>query len=66
MYSDVQLFIDGQWCDGASGQTLPIANPATGTTLAKLAHADRDDLDRALEAAERGFKVWRKTSAYER
>ncbi len=66
MYSDVQLFIDGQWCDGASGQTLPIANPATGTTLAKLARADREDLDRALDAAERGFKVWRKTSAHER
>ena len=64
MYSDVQLFIDGQWCDGASGQTLPIANPATGTTIAKLARAEKADLDRALDAAERGFKTWRKVSAH--
>ena len=31
-----------------------------------MAHADRDDLDRALAAAEKGFHVWRKISAYER
>ena len=61
MYSDVQLFIDGQWCDGASGNTLPIANPATGAVIARLAHADRADLDHALDAADRGFRVWRKT-----
>ena len=66
MYSDVQLFIDGQWCDGAAGNTLPIANPATGAVIGKLAHADRADLDRALDAADRGFRVWRKTSAHER
>jgi len=66
MYSDVQLFIDGQWCDGASGQTLPIANPATGTTIARLARAERADLDRALDAAERGFRLWRRISAHER
>ena len=66
MYSDVQLFIDGQWCDGAAGNTLPIANPATGAVIGKLARADRADLDRALDAADRGFRVWRKTSAHER
>ena len=66
MYSDVQLFIDGQWCDGAAGNTLPIANPATGAVIARLARADRADLDRALDAADRGFRVWRKTSAHER
>ncbi|HEY2925290.1 NAD-dependent succinate-semialdehyde dehydrogenase [Piscinibacter sp.] len=66
MYSDVQLFIDGNWCDGASRKSQPIVNPATGRTLAQLAHADRSDLDRALAAAERGFKQWRRVSAFER
>ena len=28
MYTDVCLFIDGQWCAGASGSTEPIVNPA--------------------------------------
>ena len=66
MYSDVNLFIDGQWCQGASGKSEPIVNPATGQAMARLAHADRADLDRALAAAERGFKQWRAVPAFER
>ena len=66
MYPDVQLFIDGAWTPGASGRALEVLNPATGEVLGRLAHAERPDLDRALDAAERGFKVWRGVSAYER
>ena len=66
MYSDVSLFIDGQWCQGASGKTEPILNPATGKQIARLAHADRADLDRALAAADKGFKQWRTVSAFDR
>ena len=66
MYPDVQLFIDGAWTPAASGRTLEVLNPATGEVLGRLAHAERPDLDRALAAAERGFKAWRGVSAYER
>ncbi|HEV7913087.1 MAG TPA: NAD-dependent succinate-semialdehyde dehydrogenase, partial [Albitalea sp.] len=66
MYDDIQLFIDGAWCDGAARKTLPILNPADGQVLAQLAHAERSDLDRALDAADRGFKAWRKVPAHER
>jgi succinate-semialdehyde dehydrogenase/glutarate-semialdehyde dehydrogenase len=43
-----------------------VLNPATGEQIGTLARAERADLDRALAAADRGFKVWRNTSAYER
>ncbi len=66
IYPDIQLFIDGQWRDGAEGNTLPIIDPATEEEIGRLAHATRPDLDAALEAAEKGFKVWRNTSAFER
>lgn len=66
MYSDVQLFINGAWCDGAAGKSEPILDPATGQPLARLAHADRSDLDRALAAADAGFHAWRKVSAFDR
>jgi len=66
MYPDTQLFIDGVWCASAAGRTLPVVSPGTGEVIGQLAHADRADLDRALEAAEKGFAVWRKISAYER
>ena len=64
MYPDVQLYIDGAWTRAASGRELVVINPATGEPAGKLAHAERADLDRALEAAEKGFHVWRKISAH--
>ncbi|HEY9239465.1 MAG TPA: NAD-dependent succinate-semialdehyde dehydrogenase [Burkholderiaceae bacterium] len=66
MYSDVKLFINGEWTTGSSGKSEPIVNPATGQVLARLAHASPSDLDEALHAADKGFKVWRKVSAFER
>lgn len=66
MYSDVQLFIDGEWCAGSGGRSEPILNPATGESIGRLAHAGRVDLDQALHAADKGFKLWRKVPAFER
>jgi succinate-semialdehyde dehydrogenase/glutarate-semialdehyde dehydrogenase len=66
MYANVSLFIDGAWTPAASGRTLTVMNPATGEPLGTVAHAERPDLDRALAAAEKGFAVWKKVSAYER
>lgn len=53
------LYIAGAWCGDEGRETLPVLNPATGATQAKLPLATEADLDRALDAAERGFLVWR-------
>ena len=66
MYPDVQLFIDGQWRNAAGNRSIPVLNPATEEVLATVAHASKDDLDEALSAAEKGFAVWKKVSAYDR
>src|SRR6202046_4245494 len=66
MYPEVQLFVDGEWTNAAAGRFLDVMNPSTGEPVGKVAHADRADLDRALEAADKGFKVWRKVSAFDR
>ncbi|NBS97396.1 MAG: aldehyde dehydrogenase family protein, partial [Betaproteobacteria bacterium] len=66
MYPNTQLFIDGAWCDAAAGRTIPVVNPATGEPIGTVAFAEQADLDRALDAADRGFAVWRKVSAFER
>ena len=65
-YPAVQLFIDGAWGPSAAGKTLDVLNPATGEVVGTVAHAEIPDLDRALAAAEKGFAVWRRMSAYER
>lgn len=65
-YPDTQLLINGQWQPAASGKTIAVHNPATGTVIGQLAHAGIEDLDRALAAAEKGFAIWKNTSAHER
>src|SRR5438552_1995798 len=66
MYADVSLFIDGAWSAAATGKAIPVVNPATSEPIGVVAHAERGDLDRALEAAHRGFRTWSKVSAFER
>nr|WP_278116085.1 NAD-dependent succinate-semialdehyde dehydrogenase [Mesorhizobium sp. WSM4875]WIE94626.1 NAD-dependent succinate-semialdehyde dehydrogenase [Mesorhizobium sp. WSM4875] len=65
-YRDVKLFINGEWTDAEGGRTIDVENPATGERLGTVAHAGRKDLERAVQAVERGFATWSATSAYER
>jgi succinate-semialdehyde dehydrogenase/glutarate-semialdehyde dehydrogenase len=66
MYSDVSLFIDGAWGPAAGNRTIDVVNPATGDKIGTVSHASISDLDRALGAADKGFRVWRTISAYDR
>ncbi len=66
MYANLELFIDGQWLNGDGRAGEDVINPATEKPLARLPHASTADLDRALEAAKKGFATWRAVSAYER
>ncbi len=66
MAQDVLLHIDGKWRPAFSGRTIDIINPATEEVIGKLSRAGIGDLDAALEAAAKGFAIWRKTSAFER
>ncbi|MES5099462.1 NAD-dependent succinate-semialdehyde dehydrogenase [Agrobacterium sp. BA1120] len=65
-YPDIKLLINGEWRDALSGKTIAVSDPATDEILGQIAHAEKADLDLALDAADKGFKVWRETSAYER
>ena len=65
-YPEISLYVDGGWCKGAGGKTLPVLNPATGDAIGSVPVATRADLDRALDAADKGFQAWRKVSAYDR
>lgn len=65
-YPQPKLFIAGQWRMGSGGDTLSVRNPATGEELAPLPVANKADLDEALSAVEKGFPIWRATSAYDR
>src|SRR6201996_8942081 len=62
-YPSIELYIDGRWkrADG-----VPVLNPADESVLGTVPTASIADLDDAIAAAERGFKVWRKTSPAKR
>jgi succinate-semialdehyde dehydrogenase/glutarate-semialdehyde dehydrogenase len=66
MYTSLEHYIDGNWVKGSGAKTQEVMNPATSKPIGELAHASKGDLDKALAAADKGFKTWRKVSAYER
>jgi len=65
-YPELALYIDGAWTPGARGRTEPVIEPATGRVLGEVPLAEAEDLDRAIAAAERGFRVWRDTPVDQR
>ncbi|HET9023226.1 MAG TPA: aldehyde dehydrogenase family protein [Burkholderiaceae bacterium] len=60
-------FINGQWVPAASGQTLPVINPATGETFDTLARGDARDIDDAVAATRAALSgAWGRMTATER
>jgi succinate-semialdehyde dehydrogenase/glutarate-semialdehyde dehydrogenase len=65
-YTKLGLYIDGEWVFQASGGTLKVYNPADETVIGELPLAGISELDAALAAAQRGFRVWKRTPAHDR
>ncbi|SCB51866.1 Aldehyde dehydrogenase family protein [Bradyrhizobium shewense] len=66
VYPKVRMFIAGEWTEGGSDRSEKILNPATGQPIGETPYASRGDLDRAIMAAQEGFEIWRKVSAFDR
>ncbi|MGO9584110.1 MAG: gamma-aminobutyraldehyde dehydrogenase [Acidimicrobiales bacterium] len=61
------LFIGGEWVAPVQGGTDEDINPATGETIAKVAVASKEDVDRAVSAAQKAYdEVWFDTPPKER
>lgn len=50
-----QNYVDGEWVDGSTGETIPVTDPAAGEQIAEVARATPDDVDRAVAAAREAF-----------
>jgi len=63
-----KLLINNRWTEAASGRTFATMNPSTGEEICRVAEADKEDVDRAVQAARRAFELgpWRKMAAAER
>ncbi len=61
-----QLYIGGEWRDGAEGATIEIEDPATQETIAEVADATGDDATAALAACAENQAEWQHTPPRER
>ncbi|MGO9932848.1 MAG: NAD-dependent succinate-semialdehyde dehydrogenase [Steroidobacteraceae bacterium] len=65
-YPQLHMIIDGEKVPVGHRRTHTVVNPATGAALGALPLADAADLDRALQTAFRGFRLWRDAPAQQR
>jgi acyl-CoA reductase-like NAD-dependent aldehyde dehydrogenase len=61
-----RMFVDGDWCDAASGATIEATSPATGESLGPVAEGSREDARRAIAAANAAFPSWAARTGFER
>ncbi|WP_417321108.1 aldehyde dehydrogenase family protein [Erythrobacter aureus] len=62
--ADYKNLIDGEMVD--NGEWLEVLNPANEQVVGRVPACGKDELDRAVAAARRAFKDWKKTSREER
>ena len=61
-----QNFINGHWCDSASGAVHDVSDPATGEVFARVPDSSEDDARQATVAAQAAFEGWRTLPARDR
>ncbi|MEM1334528.1 MAG: aldehyde dehydrogenase family protein [Actinomycetota bacterium] len=61
-----KFYIDGQWVEPSTTETLEVINPATEQPIGTIALGGPADVDAAVAAAQRAFESWSQTSVEER
>ncbi len=66
MTTDLSMYVAGAAVPAASGATEEVLNPATGVPIARAPLGDKEDVDRAVAAADAAFEDWAETPPGER
>jgi succinate-semialdehyde dehydrogenase / glutarate-semialdehyde dehydrogenase len=61
-----QCYVDGGWVDADGRGTIEVDNPATGEVLGTVPKFGATETRRTIEAADRAFQSWKRTTAKER
>lgn len=59
--AQTKLFINNEFVEGVKKQHISVINPATEEEICKVSEATKEDIELAVEAAEKAFPVWRDT-----
>lgn len=55
-------YINGEWVDSASGETIEVINPATEEVIGSVAKGNEEDVNKAVEAADNVYLDFRHSS----
>lgn len=66
MRDQVRQYINGEWIDSASGETMEVINPATEEVIGHIAKGNKEDVDKAVEAARNVYVEFRNKPVKER
>jgi len=61
-----QLYIGGEWTNGSTGETENIINPSDESIVGVVQVGSPEDAHKALVAAEKAQKNWRRLPARQR
>ena len=61
-----QCYINGNWVDATSGETIDVTNPATGEVLGSIPKMGAAETKQAIDAANAAWPAWRAKTAKER
>lgn len=59
-------YVNGQMVDAVSGDRFDNINPSTGKVFSNVPRSGKADVDKAFEAAAKGFEVWSNMTKEER
>nr|WP_302058095.1 NAD-dependent succinate-semialdehyde dehydrogenase [Paenibacillus sp. MZ04-78.2] len=60
------MYINGEWVQAESGQSVEVINPATSESVGTVAYGDNRDTAKAIDAAHEAFKSWSKLTGQKR
>lgn len=61
-----KLYINGEWIQAESGDSINVYNPATGEIVSPVPNGGEREAKLAVDAAHEAFKSWSQTTSYER
>lgn len=62
----MQNFINGEYCDPLTGNYIDNYEPATGKVYAQIPNSGAEDVQLAVDAAEKAFPIWSEMSKADR
>jgi acyl-CoA reductase-like NAD-dependent aldehyde dehydrogenase len=63
---DYSMYVAGEWTGGRTTSRMQATSPATGEVIGTVPEGTRDDVHRAITAANEAWRSWSARSAFER